>query len=90
MVTSIEAREAGFDGSKRERESLVIGKFLLDEPTIAQNRKEVDLIDGIVGFGSKPEVSDGHENVGFRGQSGSRFRGTGCLFIAKTGLTLVR
>jgi len=33
--------------------------------------------------GSKPEVSDGHENVGFRGQSGSRFRAAGCLFIAK-------
>ena len=35
--------------------------------------------------GSKPEVSDGHENVGFRGQSGSRFRATGCLFIANSG-----
>ncbi len=31
--------------------------------------------------GSKPEVSDGHENVGFRGQSGSRFRATGCLLV---------
>ncbi len=35
-----------------------------------------------VRVGSKPEVSGGHENVGFRGQSGSRFRATGCLFIA--------
>jgi len=33
--------------------------------------------------GSQPEVSDGHENVGFRGHSGSQFRATGCLFIAK-------
>ncbi len=27
-----------------------------------------------VGLGSKPEVSDGHENVGCWGKSGSRFR----------------
>ena len=32
--------------------------------------------------GSQPEVSDSHENVCFRGQSGSRFRATGGLFIA--------
>ncbi len=32
--------------------------------------------------GSQPEVSDGHENVGFRGQSGSRIRAAGCRFIA--------
>ncbi len=36
-------------------------------------------------FGSKPEVSDGHENVGLRGQSGSRFRAAGCLLVAKNG-----
>ncbi len=35
-------------------------------------------------FGSQPEVSDGHENVGFRGQSGSRFRATGCLLVAES------
>ncbi len=33
--------------------------------------------------GSNPEVSDGRENVGLWGRSGSRFRATGCLFIAK-------
>ncbi len=33
-------------------------------------------------FGSKPEVNGGHENDGCWGQSGSRFRATGCLFIA--------
>ncbi len=37
--------------------------------------------------GSQPEVSDGHENVGFRGQSGSRFRGAGCLLVAISGLS---
>ncbi len=37
-----------------------------------------------VRLGSRTEVSDGHENVGLRGQSGSRFRAAGCLFIAKT------
>ncbi len=37
--------------------------------------------------GSQPEVSDGHENVGFRGQSGSRFRAVGCLLVAKNGLS---
>ena len=36
-----------------------------------------------VRVGSKPEVSDGHENVGCWGQSGSRFRGAGCLLVAK-------
>ncbi len=43
----------------------------------------VDFTAGNVRVGSKPEVSDGHENVGFRGQSGSRFRATGCLLVAK-------
>ena len=33
--------------------------------------------------GSQPEVSDGHENVGFRGQSGNRFRAAACLLVAK-------
>ncbi len=32
--------------------------------------------------GSNPEVSDGHENVCFRGLSGSRFRAAGGLFFA--------
>ncbi len=35
-----------------------------------------------VRVGSQPEVSDGHENVRFRGQSRSRFRAAGGLFIA--------
>ena len=34
--------------------------------------------------GSQPEVSDGHENVRFRGKSGSRFRATGGLLLAKS------
>ena len=33
--------------------------------------------------GSKPEVSDGHENVGFRGKSRLRFRVAGCLLVAE-------
>ena len=33
-------------------------------------------------FGSNPVVSDGRENVGFREQSGSRFRAAGCLLVA--------
>ena len=37
--------------------------------------------------GSQPEVSDGHENVGFWVSSGSRFRATGCLLVATSGLT---
>ena len=32
---------------------------------------------------SDSEVSDGRENVGFRGQSGSRFGATECLLVAK-------
>ncbi len=38
-----------------------------------------------VSFGSKPEVSDGHENVRSWGSSGSRFRATGCLLVAISG-----
>ena len=38
-----------------------------------------------VACGSNPEVSNGHKNVGFRGQSGSRFRATGGLFVAISG-----
>ena len=39
--------------------------------------------------GSNPEVSDGRENVGFLGQSGSRFRATGGLFIAISRLSQI-
>ncbi len=35
--------------------------------------------------GSNPEVSDGHENVRFRGHSGSQFRAAGCLLVATSG-----
>ncbi len=34
---------------------------------------------------TQAEVSDGHENVCFWGESGSQFRVAGCLFIAKSG-----
>ncbi len=40
-------------------------------------------------FGSKPEVSNGHENVRFWGYSRPQFRATGCLFVARSGLTSV-
>ncbi len=43
-----------------------------------------------VRVGSQPEVSDGYENVGFRGQSGSRFRAAGCLLVAISGLKPLR
>ena len=35
--------------------------------------------------GSQPEVSNGHKNVGYRGYSGSRFRATGGLLVARFG-----
>ena len=37
------------------------------------------------GFGSQPEVSDGYENVGLWGRSGSRFRAAGGLLVATCG-----
>ncbi len=63
---------------------LIGDSVIMDNPA---GRRLVTIVSGItdVSFGSKPEVSDGHENVGFRGQSGSRFRATGCLFIAISG-----
>ncbi len=36
-----------------------------------------------VSLGSNPEVSDGHENVGCWGKSGSRFRAAGLLNLAE-------
>ncbi len=38
-------------------------------------------------FGSQPEVSDGHANVGFWGQSGLQFRAAGGLLLAISGLS---
>ncbi len=38
-----------------------------------------------VACGSNPEVSDGHENVGCWGKSGSRFWATGGLLVATSG-----
>ena len=38
-----------------------------------------------VRVGSNPEVSDGHENVGFWGQSGLRFRAAGLPILATSG-----
>ncbi len=43
-----------------------------------------------VGLGSQPEVSDGHENVRFRGQSGPHFRAAACLLVAISGLKPLR
>ncbi len=43
---------------------------------------ENESIGRYVAFGSRTEVSDGHENVGFWGQSGSQFRAAACLFLA--------
>ncbi len=40
--------------------------------------------------GSKPEVSDGHENVRSWGESRHRFRAVGCLLVAMNGLKTVR
>ncbi len=40
-------------------------------------------------MGANPEVSDGHENVRCWGQGGSRFRTTGGLLVAKSGLSSV-
>ncbi len=55
--------------------------IILDDPVRVDKEFPIGhgLVEGSLHFrvGSNPEVSDGRVNVGFRGQSGPRFRATG-------------
>ena len=77
---------APVDASPDGRLSLLI----VPSRTVVSDQRPICLARANVGLGSQPEVSDGHENVGYRGKSGSRFRATGGLLVAKGDLSAER